>query len=268
MKLARRKVYRHAQRGQARVLPGLVLSASGAQYPFAYRYNQPGIFRQGDKIPRQDQSPPGNLPAYQSFHADYLSRIHIYLGLVINHKLIAIQRAAQAVFHSQPFKGFGVHGRSIQLVVILAVFFGPVHRGVGIFQQALGIFTVVWIEGYTNTRGDIKLVNADMHRFSDGPENFPGDLNRVFRLKYFRQQHGKLVASQSCHSIVFTHISDQPPGDNFQHLVPHIVPQRIVYQFKPVQVEKQHRQHLLIALCAGYFQSKTVLEKHPVGQTG
>ena len=58
------------------------LSTSGAQYPFANRYNQAGFFRQRNEVRRRDQAQFWMLPADQCFDRTNAATLGIDLGLI------------------------------------------------------------------------------------------------------------------------------------------------------------------------------------------
>ena len=75
------------------------------------------------------------LPAHQGFDAGNPSSPGVHLGLVIQHELVAFQRAPQTGFQREQFRRMQIHLRRIELKIVLADFLGAVHRDVGVFHQ-------------------------------------------------------------------------------------------------------------------------------------
>ena len=98
----------------------------------------------GTNCRRIYQSPLRVQPAYQRFHPGDLPCLKIEYRLVVQHKLVPPQRAAQIRFQRLPFSESRVHLVAEELIVIPAVLLGFVHRVIRSIHQAFRVLPVDW----------------------------------------------------------------------------------------------------------------------------
>ncbi len=91
-------------------------------------------------------------------------------------------------------------------------------------------------------------------------------------------QDGELIASQSSHGAVAANAGDriggaqarfQPSGDTHQQLIADQMPQAVVDDFEPIQVEEEHGEDV-IAIPLGAFNGllQTIDKQDAIGQPG
>jgi hypothetical protein len=97
-------------------------------------------------------------PADKRFHAGNLPGLKIKFRLVVQHKLVPSQSAAQIRFQQLPLCQSRVHFVAEELVVIPAALLGFVHGIVRSIHQAFGVLPVDGISAYTYTHVDIKTL--------------------------------------------------------------------------------------------------------------
>ena len=76
----------------------------------------------------------GLPPAYQRLYSRDLTRVEIYLRLIMQQELFALEGAAQATFEGLPLYGLQIHFRLEELEIVAPVFLGVVHRRVRILD--------------------------------------------------------------------------------------------------------------------------------------
>lgn len=145
--LHRRQVDRHQQRRQTGLLPLHGLATGFLQDPGADLDNQPGLFRQRDKGRRRNQPLLRMQPAQQRLDAHQAAAGQLELRLVVEDKLALLQRHAHAGNQLQVLGHAGVHLRIEEAEGIAPVVLGPVHGGVGVFQQGVEIRPVLRVLG-------------------------------------------------------------------------------------------------------------------------
>jgi len=85
--LLSRQIYRHLDRRETLVQPGLRLSACGPQYPSADREDQAGIFERSQKASRSDQAAIRMPPPQQCLDTGDLAGLRVPLRLVVQDDL-------------------------------------------------------------------------------------------------------------------------------------------------------------------------------------
>ncbi|MNZ54005.1 hypothetical protein D3C78_718960 [compost metagenome] len=107
-----------------------------------------------------------------------------------------------------------------------------------------------------------------LNRYLHAVDYLAGNPFGIFGPVQRRQQHGKLIASQACHQVLFTQLRPDPVSHRHQHRIPRGVAETIVDPLEAVTVEKQHR-HLLIVLAAiAQGADQAAFEEGPVWQPG
>jgi hypothetical protein len=171
-KFGARNVNGDALEWEARCLPFARRSTCFTQHPAAYGENEATIFGDGNELGGWNQSAIRLLPADQGLDARDLTGDKIYLGLIVQQELIALDGAAQAAFKRLPLHRSEVHFRGEELEIVAAVFLGVVHGGVGILYERFRILAIGRIDADTNAAVDVQVV----------PVNGAG---KTERMKYF-----------------------------------------------------------------------------------
>ena len=101
------------------------------------------MFGDRNELGRRDRAQAGVVPAQQCFGPDQALAAQLDLGLIDHRKVAGIQGQAQAAFDGHALQRNHFHFIGKELVLILAALLGPVHGGIGIFQQAGAVLAVV-----------------------------------------------------------------------------------------------------------------------------
>ena len=102
--------------------------------------------------------------------------------MVIQHKLPALQRPAQAVFEKLPLDSTDVHVLREELVVVPPFVFCVVHRGVRTPDQGLRILAVVGVDADAYTGGDMQLLLGDSVRCRQRQKHLFRTEGRILRV--------------------------------------------------------------------------------------
>src|SRR5580658_4239021 len=98
------------------------------------------------------------LPAEKRLQADDLSGGHIHLRLINEEEFISVERQAQTVLQGQAVYDLGVHFLGEEPKVVASLFFGAVHGGISMLDQAFSTFTVVWKNADAEAAADIEWI--------------------------------------------------------------------------------------------------------------
>lgn len=280
--LVGRNVDRHHQlRTVALPAPVQHLAAGVFQHPIADLRDQPGIFGNRDKLRRADQTQFRVAPADQSFAADHPVAANVDLGLVIQFQLVAFDGSAQAVFHRQFVEGGHVQRFAEELVVVVAVFAGVVHREFAVLDETVFVHAVAGVDRDADIDAQEQFRGFDRKRLLHDLKDALGDFDAVAGVLNPVQQHGKGTAAQpgyghvrqielrrGRYEIAFPNFGDQPVGEHFQHVVADFRPQRFVDAFEAGDTDEQRRQRRAVAVAIGHGLAQNLLEQRAVGQSG
>jgi len=240
LELARRKVHRHPDPRQPRLLPSLVLDAGLVQDPLPHRDDQTGAFRDRDKIHRPDQAEFRVLPADQRFRPDDLAGRQINLRLVIEDELFAFECATETVFQNDPFFRFAAHLGGINLVVVFSFLFGAVERGVGVAQQGLDAFPIFRIEAHADMGDDVEVfILAGEGRMQVADDLVRHGVGLMGPLDLLKNQ--KFVSAQARQDAFGIHAFAQAPGHLLQQKIPHGMTERMINDLQAIQIQKDDR---------------------------
>ncbi|EKE16697.1 MAG: hypothetical protein ACD_10C00845G0001 [uncultured bacterium] len=109
----------------------------------ANRDDQSAVFRQRDKVRRQNLPQRRVMPAQQRFNADHFVTGQVNLRLVMEPKLGVFQGVAQIDLQAQPSFGIATHRFGEESVSIFAAALGVVHGGIGVSEQGIKILAVI-----------------------------------------------------------------------------------------------------------------------------
>ncbi len=135
-----------ANRSQTARLPGHRLLARLAQGPHAHWHNESGVLKQRDKLPRRDQSCLRVIPANQRLSAGDAAAAQFDLRLVVQDKLLALERVAQLRLKRQALERLGVHIGRVKLVAITTLALGAREGDIGIGGDARHVLAIVRAE--------------------------------------------------------------------------------------------------------------------------
>ena len=191
---------------------------------------------------------------------------HVYLRLVVQRELVALQRAAQRRFQRQPLDRLRLDFRGEEAIAVLAVFLGEIHRHVGILGQRLHVGAVVRIHRDADRSRGVAFVAAQLHRLAQHRQEICGDFLDLVTLRGLFQDHHEFVAAEAGHDIARTQSAAQPVGHFHQQHVAGLVPERIVDHLEAVEIDEQHRELPLVAAGGLDRMAQQPVEHFPVRQ--
>jgi hypothetical protein len=113
---------------------------------------------------------------------------------------------------------------------------------------------------------DHRFVRGQRQRFTEHGKDALRCSGRLLLLGELFEQHHELVTAESGDRVSGASAAPKAFGHRHQHAVPDVVPQRVVDQLEPVQVEDQHCDVARLALQALLGVTEPVDEQCPVGQ--
>jgi hypothetical protein len=210
----------------------------------------------------------GGIPAQQCLDPGIGAGFQVQLGLEGQGHLAPFQRLAEAGLDGEAFFHRRIHIRGEKLEIGLAVFLGPVHGGVGVFQHGHGIGGVVGKHGDTDRARDKSLAPGQIKRLFQDVENAAGNGGGILIGAQIGHEHGEFVAAQPRHRVARTDASGQPAAGFLQQQVAHVVAQGVVDQFEAVKVDEHKPNHLAVAFGLMHGLAQPVHEEGAVGQAG
>src|ERR1700684_4041591 len=97
-------------------------------------------------------------PAYQRLGTRYLSRLKVYLWLVMQHKFLAFQSTAKVSFDGLALDAPGVHIRLEELVSAATSFLALIHGGIRVLQQGIRVLTVFWVRTHAYACRELQVI--------------------------------------------------------------------------------------------------------------
>ena len=141
-------------------------------------------------------------PAQQRLHADDATLAQLHLRLVVQLQFLALQGAAQILFHRQPLQGADMHVASVELNVVAAVFLGSIHGGIGVFQQGFHILAVPGEQADADTGGHETLMVFNLKGGFKGFQELARKVRHPFLLAQPFQHADEFVAAHAGDSVL------------------------------------------------------------------
>ena len=194
-----------------------------------------------DEVVRGHEPAGRVLPAHER-----LERHDAVLGerddrLVLHDELVVLQRAAQVGLELEPGDRRRVHLGFVDAVAALALALGPVHRGVGVAQELVGVVAVRAREGDSGARVDEDLLARDEERRLERVDEALRGLARGGRCREALEQDRELVAAEPGRGVGAAEHRLQPGRDVDEQPVADGVAEAVVDGLERVEVEEQHR---------------------------
>ena len=200
-----------------------VVEAHPVQHPLADVEDEVGLLGQRDELRGRDVAVPGQAPAQQRLGADDPAVAQVDLGLVLDHQLVALERAAQLALEHQPLDRGGVHLRGVEGEGVAAVLLGVVHGRIGVADQVDDVLGVARAEGDADARGQEHLVLVELERPADLGEQRARQLrDRPAVVGIGRQpvdEQRELVARQAPDHGLLRQRARQALGQHLEHAV-------------------------------------------------
>ena len=230
--------------------------------------DQAGFLHDRHEFAQRHQAARRMLPAQQRLGADDAPARQIDDRLVVQHELLAFQRAPQLRLHRQALGHARRHGRGVELVAVSSALLGVVHGGIGGLDQGIGLALVERIERNADRGGDVKLAFVHLERLAQHVQHLLRHHDRLIGMGQVLENDRELVTAQACHGIDLARATTEASGDVLEQAVAQRVSEAVVDGLESVQVEEQqcHQVFLPVGAVDGLLQA--VAEQRAVGQVG
>ena len=191
--------------------------------------------------------------------------------LVVKLELVALERLAQLALDLQPAQGAGPHLGVEELAAGAAAFLGPVHRGVGVADQQVGVDRLA---GRRARHGDADAgadeVVDPAHRvgLGEGGGDAVGDRDRLVLVGEPVDEDAELIAAEAGDDVARPQVPAQARRHRSQQLVAGVVAHAVVDQLEVVEVEEEDPDRRAGDGAALERVVERVDEAEPVGQAG
>src|SRR5688572_15542497 len=121
----------------------------------------------------------------------------------------------------------------------------------------------VWIDHYTHAAGHTQFHTVIHIGLGNNGANFFTDFSSAQRssfdilIEYGKHYH-KFITTQTSNQIFFAHRLLQTFCNYFQYAVTNRMTEGIINGFELVEIDKQHRTEITMALCAAQFVFKAL----------
>ena len=254
---------------RTRALPHDRAAAGVAQDPGAERHDQAGLLGQRDELARPEQTALGVLPAHQRLHSDDVLAVDRHLGLEEDAELLALDRLADRVLvvqaRQRPLAGDLVEQHHTRAAGAL----GPVHRGVGVADQVVGILVRIGGDRDADARRGHRLARLQVEGQAERLEHALGHRHRVAVVEDVLAQDHELIAAEPGQRLVAAQGVTDPLGHRLEQLIAGAVAEAVVDHLEAVEVEEQHR-HRAVGAAAEALERKlqVVQVEQAAGQSG
>ena len=127
----------------------------------------------------------GLLQADQRFGAGNDARGEVHLRLIVQDKLVLLERTAQHPFDGVPGNRTDIHLLSEDLVSVAPALFGVIHRAIGVLDRRFDVLAVVGVEADADAQGDVELMDTGEMRLSYSLDQFFGsEVSVLHRLNF------------------------------------------------------------------------------------
>src|ERR1700723_589338 len=137
--LCSRNVHRHGYRRETRVHPSPGLRTCLSGDPLTDRHHEATVFGNWQELTGRNETSLRVLPANERLGACNCTCLEIYLRLVMQHKLFALQCVPQATFEGLTLTGVYVHVVSKKLIIVAPLLLRGRHGSVRGLKQSFRI---------------------------------------------------------------------------------------------------------------------------------
>ena len=182
----RRNVYRDTHWRQAHELPVAAIRGRTPQHPGADGRHQAGGFEHGQEYPRCDQAIVAVPPAQQRLGSGNLAGGERDFGLIVQHELITLEAAAQALLHADALRELRT-GLLAVMQVLLTCQLGFLECSLGVLHQLVGLLAIIWKDGHATSDLERDFAAIDL----EGSVERGGDVA-------MQQRHLRVVPHRQC----------------------------------------------------------------------
>ena len=162
------------------------------------------------------------------------------MRLVMKPELAPLGRDAQRVLEFDSLGRVARHGGGVVLEAVPAGGLDPLHRGIGVAQQHLEVFTVPREGAGTKAQTDVLLASFQREQQRRRLLDLAHQGDRLVGAYEIRGQHREAVGSQARRGIALAHRGAQPLGQQVEQRVASRLAEAFVHQLEAINV--QHDQ--------------------------
>src|SRR3990172_8253329 len=194
------------------------------------------------------------LPANKGLHPDDTACIKINLGLVMQYKLIPLQR-------------HGIHCRRIYLIGVFTLLLRAIHGDISFLQQYLGLVSVIGEDTDTYACSNKDILSFQYKRFVQCVDDLFCNSRNIVYLSDIYEHNAKLITTQSSYNLALTCCIFNPFSHCTQQRVTCCVPQCVIDDLEAVQIEEQYGQETIMPARPAKFLIQTLKEHRTVSET-
>ncbi len=226
------------------------------------------LLRHGDEVGRREQPAIRVLPSEEGLHRHGVAVGQSDDRLVVGLEGSGPDRLTQFALRLEAHHGARPHPVIEELVPRPAAFLRPVQGGVRVTNEVLGRILGTLGDGDADARGDDDLTGRQRDGMRDRPAEPGRDVGRFALAPHVLAKDHELVAPEPADGVTRAEARPQPLPDADQHLVPRGVPQAVVDDLEPVEVEEHHGHRMGAPLGPRHGLLQPVHEERPVRKAG
>ena len=257
------------------------MPASLQQHPFVDLRDEPDLLGHLEELAGRHEPAFGVLPAHQRLHPNELVVGQRHDGLVPHAELAALERAPQVSLEPQSTYRHVVQRGIEHRVPACAGVLGAVHRQVGVADDVLARSVRIGGHGHADAGSGKHVLPIERQRQFGHLLHAFGHPHRVERFPDAIEEHGEFIATKTRQRrlgdrrraghtrdhVVGPHGRGQPLGEHHEQAIAGGVPQAVVDVLEPVEVDKQHRELVVLAARpASKGAVQPFLEQGAIGQ--
>ena len=205
------------------------------------RPDQADVLGQTDELARPDHAAARMAPAQQRLDADDLAALEIALRLVVDRELVGREGLAQLALEQTGAARHEVHLRGEEAAAVAAVGLRPVHRELGVLEQAVGRLTVGREQRDADAGAGVELLAVEHERLAEAVDQAARQRARLVGVADVGLQDHELVAAEPADRVGLAQAGMQALGDRLEQQVAAGQAEGVVDALEAVEVEQQHR---------------------------
>ena len=208
------------------------------------------------------------LPADERLEPDDPVAGEVHQGLVVDAQLATLERAPQVVLHVDPVHRLVGHRRLEQGVAARWIALGPDHRDLRLAEHLAGRRPPGSPEGDPERRADEPFPAAHRERGPQLVADPLGDPPGVVGIEDGVEDDPEFIATEAGDRVARAERADQTLADGGQQAIADRVPDALVDDLEPIEIEQDHRDDRAIGRRRGQRVGDPVREQLTVRQPG
>ena len=228
-------------RGRVPALPVADLLARRLEHPAADRQDESRLLRERDERQRRHEAADRVLPAEERLHADHPAAAELHERLVVEAQLRPLDGAPKVVLERGAVQRLGVHLGVEHHGGPDGVQLRPVERDLGLLEEVPRVGEPGAPEREAQAGADVDLTPVEVEGLRDRELDPRRDTLRLADAAHRAQQDPELVRAEPGHGVRRPRCADEPPPDLGEQQVAGRVPEALVDDLEPVEVEEDER---------------------------